>query len=157
MFCLVCTPWTVGKINCYWLVKLTTYVACTKLILCAACRRHQRCFSTAGTGQPTKPESKYQPPAGRKVIMSTYTVIMTKLPCARQLVDTTTPVLVQSSIGRANKLAGSLFVWPGFSGMLISVLKCWWENKMTVKRDITNYEKREDFGTRWHWKETSCG
>jgi len=28
--------------------------------------------------------------------------------------------------------------------MLISVLKCWWENKMTVERDITNYEWRNE-------------
>lgn len=40
-FYLVCTTWTVGEIDAYWLVKLKTFVAWTKLLLCIECRpRH---------------------------------------------------------------------------------------------------------------------
>jgi hypothetical protein len=88
-----------------------------------------------GTGQTTKPECEYQPPVGRKNIMSTYTVLVTKLPCVWQLMETTNPLLLQPSIERANKLTGPLVVSPGFAGVLISVLKGCWKNGMAVGRD----------------------
>jgi len=80
-------------------------------------------------------------------------VIMTKLPCVRQVVETTTHLLLQPSIERANKLAGGHWLYR-------PVLQvCWflfWKdggnNGMAVGRDNELWvEKWYDGGTRGFW------